>query len=99
MSRFEGSTDPKSTVGCENARCYAGSRAAQGSLWSIPDISSSLYALSVVVRTLPREPISRRWALRASSPAPEGTLLVSEYEREERSLKIAVLTSGGSPPG
>jgi 6-phosphofructokinase 1 len=42
--------------------------------------------------------ILRRYSKQTSS-APEGTLLVSEYEREERSLKIAVLTSGGVAPG
>jgi hypothetical protein len=51
----------------DRRRYILGSCTAQPSLWRMPDISCSPYARSVVVRTLPNEQISRRWALMASS--------------------------------
>jgi hypothetical protein len=46
---------------------------SQPSLWRIPDISSRLYARSVVVRTFPKEPVSSRKAVRDSSSCASRT--------------------------
>ena len=62
--------------GSNAARGLIGERLSRVS-WSIPDISSSSYARSVVVRTLPKEAISRRWALRASSSGASKTVTMS----------------------